>query len=262
MSIHFLKREEKMKKVFSGLFVLVFVLGMALIKVPQIVEADTSSFLAPGEWQVSAPAIGTVVDVTADGAPSYLKLVTNGIKISTSGKICHIFNGANYDYVSEIRQLVDNSWVKIKTTTTLVLTNEESNYTSCAQAKKAGTYAMFAYYHVAESDKVAPGDAEVVEISGLWNRGNVVYPDFTINPSPDWLDVYSTGIKVTSSGELCHPFPASAEKMVAEIRELKDGKWVRIKTTFKNIPAIDGVYSACVKAPEAGTYVVFGYVSK
>lgn len=249
-----------MKKAFSGLLVLVLVLGLALMNAPQIVKADTSSFLAPGEWQVPAPVIGTVVSVTADGAPSYLKLITNGISITAPAKICHKFSGAQYDWVAEIRQLVDKTWVKIPTTTAEVKTNDGSYYNACAQANKVGTYALFAYYHVAVSD-VVPGNAEVVEIPGLWNRGNVVELNFVKNPAPAWLDVYSTGIKVTTAGELCHPFPAGAKGMVAEIRVLKDGKWDKVKTTFKYIPAGEGTYSACVNA-EAGTYVLLGYVAK
>ncbi len=249
-----------MKKVLNWLFVLVLVLGMAFVNVPQIVKADTSSFLAPGDWQVPAPVIGTVVSVTAEGAPSYLKLITNGISITAPAKICHKFSGAQYDWVAEIRQLVDKTWVKIKTTTEVVKTNDGTYYNACAQANKVGTYALFAYYHVAVSD-VVPGNEEVVEIHGLWNRGNVVLLDFVKNPAPTWLDVYSTGIKVTSAGELCHPFPAGAKGMVAEIRELVDGKWVKVKTTFKYIPAGEGTYSACANA-EAGTYVLMGYVAK
>jgi len=249
-----------MKKVLNWLFVLVLVLGMTLVTVPQIVKADTSSFLAPGEWQVPAPVIGTVESVTADGAPSYLKLITTGISISAPAKICHKFTGAQYDWVAEIRQLVDKTWVKIKTTTEVVKTNDGSYYNTCAQANKVGTYALFAYYHVAVTD-VVPGNEEVVEIPGLWNRGNVVLLDFVKNPAPEWLDVYSTGIKVTTAGELCHPFPAGATGMTAEIRELKDGSWVKVKTTFKYIPAGEGIYSACVNA-EAGTYVLLGYVAK
>jgi hypothetical protein len=251
-----------MKKVFSVLFVLILVLGMALVNVPTIVNAEASSFLAPGDWQVPAPVIGTVVDVTADGAPSYLKLVTNGIKISAPAKICHKFSGAQYDWVAEVRQLVDKTWVKVPTTTTLVKTNEESYYNACAQANKVGTYALFAYFHVIISADVAPGNEEFVELPGLWSRGNVVSLDFDKNPAPEWLDNYATGIKVTTAGELCHPFPAGVTKMVAEIRELKNGAWVRIPTTFKYVPAIDGIYTACAKVPEAGTYSLFGYVSK
>lgn len=250
-----------MKKVFTGIFVLVFVMGMIFANVPQIVKADTSSTLAPGEWQVPAPVIGTVVSVTAVGAPSYLQLITNGIKISAPAKICHQFTGAGFDWVGEIRQLVDKTWVKVKTTTALVPATGEGVYTACAQANKVGTYALFAYYHVAV-DVVAPGNEEIVEQSGKWSRGNEVSLNFTANPRPSWLDNYSNGIKVMSSGELCHPFPAGPKGMTAEIRELKDGAWVKVANTYKYIPTIEGVYSACVMAKEGGTYTLMGYVQK
>ena len=242
-----------MKKVFTGLFVLVFVLGMVFVSVPQAVEAASGSSLAPGDWQVPAPVIGTVVEVTAVGAPSYLQLLTTGIKITAPAKICHQFTGAAYNWVGEIRQLVDKTWVKVATTTSLVPATGEGIYTACAQANKVGTYALFAYYHVAVTD-VKPGNEEVVEQSGKWSRGTEVSLDLTKNPGPAWLDVYSNGIKVTTSGEICHPFPAGVKGMVAEIRELKDGVWAKLATTFKYVPTVEGIYTACAKAPEAGTY--------
>lgn len=132
---------------------------------------------------------------------------------------------------------------------------------TCAQAKKAGTYALFAYYHVAIAE-VVPGNEDPAELSGRWTRGTEIQLDMANNPGPEWLDLYSNGIKVTSSGEICHPFPAGVNNMVVEIRELKEGVWTRLRTTFKNIPPVDGIYMACAKAPEAGTYALFGYVSK
>jgi hypothetical protein len=120
---------------------------------------------------------------------------------------------------------------------------------------------LFAYYHVAVAE-VAPGNEDTYENSDKWTRGTVVQLDLINNPGPEWLDLYSNGIKVTTTGELCHPFPAGVAKMSAEIRELKDGKWVKVPTTFKYVPAIDGICMACAKVTEAGTYSLFGYISK
>ena len=248
-----------MKKVFTGLFVLVFVLGMVMLNVPQVVKADTSSTLAPGDWRVPAPVIGTEVMVTSVGAPSYLQLITNGIKTTAPALICHDFKGAGFNWVGEIRRLVDNTWVKVKTTTDIIPAPSEGIYQACAQTNYAGTYALFAYYHVPTEDDVAE-DMVMVEKPGLWSRGNVVPLDFVTYPRPSWLDSYSTGIEVTSYGEICHPFPAGNADMVSEIRQLKDGLWVRLPTTFRVIPEVDGVYSACAIAPEAGIYTLFGYV--
>ncbi len=249
-----------MKKSFSVLFVLVVVLGVSLVNVQFTVKAEMNSIFAPGEWQVPTSVKAKAVDVTADGAPSYLQLVTNGITINAPAKICHQFTGAQYDWVAEVRQLVDETWVKVKTTTTLVNTSGESVFTACAQAKKAGTYALFAYYHVAVAD-VGPGNEDTCENSDKWTRGTVTILDMLNNPAPEWLDLYSNGIKVASSGEICHPIPAGVTNMVAEIWELKSGVWTKIKTTNKYIPPIDGVYMACAKAPEAGIYALFGYIS-
>jgi hypothetical protein len=252
-----------MKKIFTGLFVLVFVLGLTLVNVQLIAKAETSSPFAPGVWHFPVTVTGKVVTVTKDGAPSYLELFTDGIAISAPALICHQFDAAGHNWVGEIRQLVDKTWVKVKTTTKLDSTSGESVFMACAQAKKAGTYALFAYYHVpiVVSDAV-PGNEDTAELSGSWTRGTEIQLDLANNPKPEWLDLYSNGVKVTSSGEICHPFPASDKKMVVEIRELKDGVWTRLRTTFKTIPPVDGKYMACAKAPEAGTYALFGYVSK
>ncbi|PKN99524.1 MAG: hypothetical protein CVU42_07365 [Chloroflexi bacterium HGW-Chloroflexi-4] len=250
-----------MKKVFTVLFVTVFVLGMVMVNVPRNVEAAPGSSLAPGEWIVPAPVIGTAVDVTAVGAPSYLQLITNGIKTTAPALICHQFKGAGYNWIGEIRQLVDKTWVKVKTSTALAPAPSEGIYHACAQTYYAGTYALFAYYHVPTEEDIAV-DVAMVEKPGLWSRGNEVSLDFVTYPRPSWLDSYSNGIQVTTYGEICHPFPAGEAKMVSEIRQLKDGLWVRLPTTFRVIPEVDGVYSACAIAPEAGIYTLFGYVSK
>lgn len=255
-STHFMKR-GKMKKVFTGLFVLVFVLGMILVNVPQSVQAAPGSSLAPGDWVVPAPVIGTVVAVTATGAPSYLQLLTVGIKITAPAKICHMFTGAGFDWVGEIRQLVDATWVKVATTTALVPATGEGIYTACAQANQVGTYALFAYYHPTK-EVIVPGNAPVAEISGKWNRGTEISLDMATNPGPTWLNVYSNGVKTKDAGEICHPFGAGVIGIAGQIRELKDGVWVKIPTTFKWVPDVEGVYMACAKAPEAGTYALFG----
>lgn len=252
-----------MKRILNLFLILVLVLGMELVNVQLIVKAEVSSPFAPGVWQFPATVTGKVVAVTKDGAPSYLELFTDGIKISAPALICHQFDAAGHNWVAEIRQLVDNTWVKIKTTTKLDSSTGESVFMACAQAKKAGTYALFAYYHVAEvAAAVEPGNDDPTELSDKWTRGKAIPLDMANNPGPEWLDLYSNGIKVTSSGEICHPFPSGVKNMVAEIRELKDGVWTRLHTTFKTIPPVDGTYMACAKAPEAGTYALFGYISR
>src|SRR5512133_2388259 len=123
-----------MKKLSTSLFVLVFVLGMALVNVQLIVKAEMSSSFAPGDWKFPATVTGKVVPVTKDGAPSYLELFTDGIKISAPALICHQFDAAGSNWVAQIRQLVDKTWVKVTTTTKLDSTSGESYYMACAQA--------------------------------------------------------------------------------------------------------------------------------
>lgn len=251
-------KRGKMKKVFTGLFVVVFALGMVFLSVPQNVEASPGSALAPGEWQVPLPVIGTVVNVTAAGAPSYLQLLTTGIKISAPATICHEFRGAGFDWIGEIRQLVDKTWVKLPTTTALMPATGEGVYTACAQANFAGTYALFAYYHPTKA-VVEPGNEDIAEISGNWSRGTVISLDMELTPAPAWLNVYSNPVKTKDSGTICHPFTAGVSGVIAgQIRELKDGNWAKLTTTFMWVPDEEGVYMACAFAPEAGTYMLMG----
>lgn len=247
-----------MKKVFTGLFVIVFVLGMVFVSVPKDVEAASDSALSGGDWQVPLPVVGTEVTVTSAGAPPYLQLITTGIKITGPAKICHPFRGASYDWIGEIRQLVDKTWVKLPTTTTMVPATGEGIYTACAEAYYAGTYALFAYYHPTDA-LVEPGNVDIAELSGDWNRGTQITLDLGANPPPDWLNVYSNPVMTKYSGEICHPFRAGASGVIAgQIRELKDGSWVKLTTTFKWVPDVEGAYTACAYAPGPGTYILMG----
>jgi hypothetical protein len=138
----YLYRRFILKKFVSFSFVFVLILGLLLLNVPQSVNASANSPVADGSWNIGTEVN---VDLTSTSAPSWLQLLTNGVKISAPAKICHPFRGGRFGWVGEIRQLVKGKWLKLATTNDWV-PSKEGEFTSCAQAPAAGTYALFGYY--------------------------------------------------------------------------------------------------------------------
>lgn len=102
------------------------------------------SILAPGSWST-----GTELTIDLEKYPApydYFQQMGQGVKITEPGEICHPFIGGQFNWVGNIRRLVDNKWVKVATTQGW-LNGVESPYVVCAQAPYAGTYALFAYYN-------------------------------------------------------------------------------------------------------------------
>lgn len=158
-----------MKKASRVLFVLVFafvfVFGLFLAQ-PQRVEAipmPPTSFptttpipspgvyptgIADGQWEWQGVGInGSEINgalITTPISP-WLELLTNAIKIDGPAKICHPFRGGQFKWIGEIQQLVDGKWIKLVTTNGWV-PDAEGEFTSCAQAPSAGTYALLGYY--------------------------------------------------------------------------------------------------------------------
>jgi hypothetical protein len=246
-----------MNKRLSVLFSIVLVLGMLLVVVPKTVSAEA---VAAGDWQVPTTVTSSVavVDLLKTPAPEWLQLVTSGIKISGPAEICHPFRGSKYNWVGEIRELKNKEWVLLTTTTAEVL-GTEGIYNACAKAPEAGTYAMFAYYH--KADAVLPVPVQSYA-SNQWNTGTEVDINWVLNPSPDWLQSFSRGVVITEATEICYPFRYGQFGWVAEIRQLKDGMWVKLDTTTDFVPTVEGAYTACAQAKSAGTYELFGYLPK
>lgn len=94
---------------------------------------------------------------------------------------------------------------------------------------------------------------------GAWKTGSEVQVDLVANPAPTWLQLLSNGVKITKAGEICHPLRGGQFGWVGEIRQLKDGKWVKLATTNGWVPDKEGEYLACAQAPGAGVYALFGY---
>lgn len=128
-----------MKRGFIIFFAMCIILCINLIKPPQTVEAKDTK-VASGAWLT-----GTEVDVDAL-VPTDLNLLTKGVKVSEPGLICHPFQGGQFNWVGEIRQLVKGKWMKLPTVSDWV-PSTEGVFTGCAQAPAAGIYALFGYYN-------------------------------------------------------------------------------------------------------------------
>jgi hypothetical protein len=95
---------------------------------------------------------------------------------------------------------------------------------------------------------------------GTWIGGVETPLVLTGSTYPDWLQVMnSNAVKLTSAGQICHPFRGGQFGWVASIRQLIDGKWVKLPTTQGWMGNEEGSYMACTNAPRAGTYALFGY---
>jgi hypothetical protein len=141
-----------MKKTISLAFVFVFIVSLFFVKdaaaiplppppPPPPTPVDTS--IAPGSWST-----GTEFDVDLVKYPvpyDWMQLLTKGVTITEAGTICHKFRGGQFEWIGDIRQLVDGKWVKIPTTQGW-LNGEEAPYMVCGTAPSAGTYALFGYF--------------------------------------------------------------------------------------------------------------------
>lgn len=110
-------------------------------------------------------------------------------------------------------------------------------------------------------DNAKPGVAE-----GSWvvTTGTGTELDITnsVATAPNWLQLLAKGIKLEAGSKICHPLRGGQYGWVGEIRQLKDGKWIKLATTNGWVPSTEGEYMACATAPSAGTYALFGYYIK
>jgi hypothetical protein len=99
-------------------------------------------------------------------------------------------------------------------------------------------------------DGVADGD---------WSTGTGVSVDLSAAPAPAWLQLMDKGVTLPAAVTVCHPFRGGQFGWVAEIRQLVDGKWVKLATTLTWVPTTEGKLFVCADAPAAGTYALFAY---
>jgi hypothetical protein len=116
---------------------------------------------------------------------------------------------------------------------------------------------------------VAPQRAQAIPIPSstpaplVWQYGPGVTGtpfaiDLTTMPAPNWLQLASTGLKLSGPSKICYPFRDGQFHWVGEIREFVGGKWVKLDTTVAR-PNVEADDQACAQALEAGTYALFAY---
>lgn len=117
-------------------------------------------------------------------------------------------------------------------------------------ALNAPTFAFAGYAPTTTVSPLAPN---------VWKGGTETTVDLVKYPAPDWLEMKANPVKVTTPGEICHEFRGIRYHWVPEIRQLKDGKWVKLETTGTWVPDEEGVYVVCAQAQTAGIYGLFAY---
>jgi len=139
-----------MRKVILVMIALLMILGLSVLQPTKPASAFLiqNDSLAPNDWQGGDDV---TVDMEENPAPEWLQLLTNPVKVTTAGKVCHEFRGGQFYWVGEIRQLVEGQWVKVESTVGWVPT-EEGKYMICFEAEP-GTYALFAFFSPPEGWK-------------------------------------------------------------------------------------------------------------
>ena len=262
-----------MKRTISVVFTMMLVLGFVLASSPKNVEAKSTINAVAGSWTYEGPKYfvgGVYTSVSAKvvavnlAAPLLRTLESQGLALSSAAKICHEYGKTQFDWVGEIYQLKSGAWAKLTTTTAWVPATFK--YMSCANATEAGTYALFGYYKDPALVAVQPN---VTGVAGDWT---FVGPKFYVNgvlvavkavdvyvdlsAAPVWGTQMYKGIQINSAAKICHSFGEAAHNWVAEIREFKSGKWVKVPSTTTYVKEVE--YVTCANVTEAGTYAIFG----
>ncbi|MBU0973940.1 MAG: hypothetical protein KKC20_25100 [Proteobacteria bacterium] len=79
--------------------------------------------------------------------------------------------------------------------------------------------------------------------------------------APDWVQSFSDGMKIDYPDRICHVFRYGDYGWVPEIRQFKNGLWVKVPTTTSRIFGIEEPLYACADTPRGGLYALFAYYS-
>ncbi|MDP3449894.1 MAG: hypothetical protein Q8R87_04895 [Anaerolineaceae bacterium] len=126
----------------------------------------------------------------------------------------------------------------------------------------AGLGLLIALVFVSISNNVQAGFTVTKQpiAAGEWNTGTAVEVDLTAAPAPEWLQLMTTdAVVVKEPTEICHELGGGKFHWVGEIRQLQEGKWIKLKTNNGWVPDEEGAYMTCAEAPSAGTYALFAY---
>jgi len=234
-----------MKKVIIRFIFIALLISVTLTLLPTGVIASDFG------WDTGEQAN---INFKTNPVPSWLQVFSQGVKIDEAATICHPFDRGRFHWVGNIYQLKDGKWIKLPTVEKWIPTTE-GQYSACADAKEAGIYILLAYY---DGPTLTP--TPTPDLSGDWNTGIEVTIDTAKNPIPSWLQLFAKGVEVNGKTRICHPFKFGLYGWVGEIRQLKDGTWVKLDTSIEWLATKEGTYTACAYAPGAGTYALFGYL--
>lgn len=110
---------------------------------------------------------------------------------------------------------------------------------------------------IAKSD---PGGSTTSGIAGgSWTAGDELDVNQYMTNAPTWLQLLSNGDKLDAGEKSCHPFRGGQFGWIGEIRQYKDGNWIKVPTVNDWVPNKEGSFMSCVEAPSAGIYALFGY---
>lgn len=156
-----------MKKI--GGFIIAFILVITLV----LVNGSTPVYANNNDDGTWSTGTEITIDLAKNPAPyTWLQLMGTGVKVDAPGQICRVFRVGQYNWVADMRHLVNGKWVKI-TTTQGFLDGKEASYMACGQAPAAGTYALFAYFTgQSESGSSCAYDTSAWTAETQWNEGD------------------------------------------------------------------------------------------
>jgi hypothetical protein len=169
------------KKMNKKRIVVCLIIIIAIILPMQIVKAQSTT-----NWIVSDPnekVTEVSLDLTAFPAPAWLELASSGLQISKPSEICFPFENGQYKWEGQIRQLVNNTWVK-KETTLKKVPDEEGQLMACSNVPTSGTYALFQIYTGPKESFVQPTATPTMAPSV--SPTPVVTTESAPAPMPDW----------------------------------------------------------------------------
>lgn len=255
------------RQITHAVVVLFLVFGLTLVIVPKTVTANPGSVLAQGEWIYPDGVVAVEKTAKKYGIPKHLQLITNAMEFTFDEPtiICHGFYGAGKGWIPEFRYFWNHKWNVLKAETYVAKDPNSGNLVACVKAPFSAIYALFGYYPTDQTEaEITPVRVDIADpVDTEWSTGTPTAISLLLNPAPEWLSLFSGGVSVGRDEwvRLCHPFRQGAYGWNGEIRQLKDGKWVKTISESEEvyIPTKEGTLNVCTRAGE-GTYALFGYL--
>jgi len=156
------------------IFCLVVIVMLFSLFAPQSIRPVAASGIGEGNWVLPGATAGTIfttvdIEKAAETAPSWVRLFSEGIKISDPTKICYSFRRGAFHWVPKIMQLKKGNWVNVASTIEYI-NGEEGGTFACAKPSEAGTYALFAYYNGPKETMTQKPDLPVCTGAEITNK--------------------------------------------------------------------------------------------